>query len=119
MLILAKNPRIFKFEKMCSWKTTTCPQGWNHIHNNCFFQFELEKTWIDGQANCMAYHGSLVRFGSQNEVVRFLFYSINLILFIGLMYDRYTLRVRYITQQNNFFLYVVYIPKEEMGNEKS
>nr|KAF6496045.1 hypothetical protein HJG63_010303 [Rousettus aegyptiacus] len=55
----SKNPRIFKFEKMCSWKTTTCPQGWNHIHNNCFFQFELEKTWIDGQANCMAYHGSL------------------------------------------------------------
>nr|XP_019569046.1 PREDICTED: C-type lectin domain family 2 member F-like [Rhinolophus sinicus] len=61
------SPRIFK-EKTCTGDATICPQGWNRIHNKCFFRFELEKTWRDGQANCMAYHGSLVIFTFQNEV---------------------------------------------------
>ncbi|XP_032973535.1 C-type lectin domain family 2 member F-like [Rhinolophus ferrumequinum] len=62
-----KNPRIFK-EKTCTGDATICPQGWNRIHNKCFFRFELEKTWRDGQANCLAYRGSLVIFTFQNEV---------------------------------------------------
>nr|KAF6452006.1 C-type lectin domain family 2 member A [Molossus molossus] len=62
-----KNPRIFK-EKTCAWNATLCPQGWNRIHNKCFFLSEQEKTWRDSQANCMAYHGTLVIFSSQNEV---------------------------------------------------
>ncbi|XP_036313710.1 C-type lectin domain family 2 member F-like [Pipistrellus kuhlii] len=61
------NPTMFK-ERACTWDAITCPQGWNQMRNKCFFRSEQEKTWRDGQANCMAYYGTLVIFTSQNEV---------------------------------------------------
>ncbi|CAD7681389.1 unnamed protein product [Nyctereutes procyonoides] len=62
-----KNPKIFE-DNTCSEDETICPKAWNQIRNNCFFQSEYEKTWIDGQANCIAYRGSLAIFNSKNEV---------------------------------------------------
>lgn len=76
VLILVKNPRIFK-DNTCSEDETVCPQGWNQINNNCFFQSEHGKAWRDGQANCIAYRGSLAIFNSKNEVARFLLCNIN------------------------------------------
>ncbi|KAB0397094.1 hypothetical protein E2I00_015366 [Balaenoptera physalus] len=60
------NPKLFD-NKTCSEDATICPQGWNRINNNCFFQSECGKTWIDGQAKCMAHYGSLAIFNSKNE----------------------------------------------------
>ncbi|CAK7299114.1 hypothetical protein VULLAG_LOCUS7341 [Vulpes lagopus] len=69
LVIKFKNPKIFE-DNTCSEDETICPKGWNKIRNNCFFQSEYEKTWIDGQANCIAYRGSLAIFNSKNEVVQ-------------------------------------------------
>ena len=76
VLILAKNPIIF-YNKTCSEDAITCPQSWSRINNNCFFQSEREKTWMDGQTKCTAHSGSLAIFNSKNEVVRCLLCNIH------------------------------------------
>ncbi|XP_014917279.1 early activation antigen CD69-like isoform X1 [Acinonyx jubatus] len=71
--VMLEFPRKFKKPKIlndntCSEDETICPQDWNQISNNCFFQSERAKTWIEGQENCIAYRGSLAIFNSKNEV---------------------------------------------------
>ncbi|XP_064140706.1 early activation antigen CD69-like [Loxodonta africana] len=61
------SPKIFK-DQTCTGDASACSQGWNRINRNCFFQSERETTWIDGQANCMTYNGSLAMLSSKNEM---------------------------------------------------
>ncbi|XP_039081221.1 early activation antigen CD69-like [Hyaena hyaena] len=62
-----KKPKLWNYHT-CSEGEAVCPQDWNHIRNNCFFQSEHEKTWMDSQEACIVYHGSLAIFNSRNQV---------------------------------------------------
>lgn len=77
-VLLVKKPKVWNYHT-CSEDEAVCPQDWNHIRNNCFFQSEHEKTWMDSQEACIVYHGSLAIFNSRNQVVRFLLCKTNLI----------------------------------------
>ncbi|XP_060270210.1 C-type lectin domain family 2 member F-like isoform X2 [Ovis aries] len=82
----AKNPVIFN-NKTCSEDSIICPQSWNRINNNCFFQSEREKTWMDGQTKCTAHSGSLAIFNSKNEVESLMPYLGPSCYWIGLKMD--------------------------------
>ncbi|XDA75008.1 hypothetical protein R6Z07F_005237 [Ovis aries] len=82
----SKNPVIFN-NKTCSEDSIICPQSWNRINNNCFFQSEREKTWMDGQTKCTAHSGSLAIFNSKNEVESLMPYLGPSCYWIGLKMD--------------------------------